>query len=389
MGLDENSFVYNDSNVRATFKVTDGKLVIVKSDISDDENFTVSDPADVTYTGKEQKQPVTVTDKNGKTLAEGTDVKVTYSDDTTNAGTVTVTITGNGGYTGTVTKTYKINPAELTVTTGSATKTYDGTALTSSEASISGLVNGETATITATGTQTAVGSSDNTYTIAWNGTAKESNYKIVTETLGTLTVTTAPTPTPAPPAPTPDPGPGPGPGPDPEPAIVNPPVIPVNPPVVPVEPEPEIVPDEPVPQASPTATPEEIIDPEPPLTPPATWAVLNLVSSILTTLIGLGMVITYFRKKKEDDEDEDGVVRQNTDEEEDDKNKRKASKFLGLIPAIGSIVLFILTEDMSNVPAWTDKWTLWMAVILLVNVILAFATRNPKDDDDEEEEAAA
>jgi len=82
--------------------------------------------------------------------------------------------------------TLTIGPAEATVTTGSATKAYDGKPLTNPEASITGLVNGETATVTATGSQTEVGSSPNTYSIEW-GTADAKNYT-VTEELGTLTV---------------------------------------------------------------------------------------------------------------------------------------------------------------------------------------------------------
>ena len=79
-----------------------------------------------------------------------------------------------------------VNPAPVTITTGSANKPYDGTPLTKSDANITGLVNGETATVTATGSQTEVGESDNTYSADW-GTAKKSNYTI-TENLGTLTV---------------------------------------------------------------------------------------------------------------------------------------------------------------------------------------------------------
>ena len=83
--------------------------------------------------------------------------------------------------------TLTVTPASVTVTTGSAEKAYDGTPLTNSEASISGLVNGETATVTATGSITEVGSTDNTYSISWNS-AKSSNYT-VSESLGTLRVT--------------------------------------------------------------------------------------------------------------------------------------------------------------------------------------------------------
>ena len=80
-----------------------------------------------------------------------------------------------------------IAPATLTITTGSATKEYDGTPLTSADEEDSGLVEGETVTISTTGSQTDVGSSSNTYNLVW-GTAKESNYTVV-ENLGTLTVT--------------------------------------------------------------------------------------------------------------------------------------------------------------------------------------------------------
>jgi|GEM_PF-1126720 len=82
---------------------------------------------------------------------------------------------------------------EITVSTGSASKDYDGNPLTSNVASIDGIVNGETYKITATGSRTEVGTSKNTYKIDWAAedndyTAKETNYKIVGENLGDLRV---------------------------------------------------------------------------------------------------------------------------------------------------------------------------------------------------------
>ncbi|MBE6123418.1 MAG: hypothetical protein E7190_12015, partial [Erysipelotrichaceae bacterium] len=82
-----------------------------------------------------------------------------------------------------------VNKASVTITTGSDSKAYDGTALTKDDATIEGLVNNETATATATGSQTEVGSSDNTYSIDWGKTNKD-NYTIK-ENLGTLTVTSS------------------------------------------------------------------------------------------------------------------------------------------------------------------------------------------------------
>ncbi|MBR6135762.1 MAG: InlB B-repeat-containing protein, partial [Clostridia bacterium] len=82
----------------------------------------------------------------------------------------------------------QILPKELTVTTGSAEKAYDGTPLTKEEASLSGLVvNDSSVTVSATGTITNVGSTSNTYRISWGG-VNPNNYTIKEE-LGTLTVT--------------------------------------------------------------------------------------------------------------------------------------------------------------------------------------------------------
>ena len=123
----------------------------------------------------------------GNELLAGKDYKLSADEDTTNAGTVTVTFAGMGNYSGTVTATYVIAPAELTVKTPSASKTYDGAALTEDDGTtLEGLVAGETATAKATGSLTDAGVADNTYEIAW-GTAKESNYKVHQE-LGTLEV---------------------------------------------------------------------------------------------------------------------------------------------------------------------------------------------------------
>ena len=89
-----------------------------------------------------------------------------------------------------------VTPAPYSVTTESATKVYDGTALTAG-GKIEGLLEGETASLKVTGSQTKVGASENAYTIEWTGTAKESNYKLESESIGTLTVTAAPdSPTP-------------------------------------------------------------------------------------------------------------------------------------------------------------------------------------------------
>ncbi|MGI6634610.1 MAG: DUF7507 domain-containing protein [Christensenellales bacterium] len=86
--------------------------------------------------------------------------------------------------------TLTVNPKAVTITTGSDSKAYDGTALTNATVGIEGLVDGESVTLVATGSQTEVGSSDNTYSITWDN-ATAANYTI-TNNLGTLTITQNP-----------------------------------------------------------------------------------------------------------------------------------------------------------------------------------------------------
>ena len=71
---------------------------------------TVSGISTKAFTGKNITQSITVK-YNGKTLKNGTDYTVSYSNNK-KIGTATVKITGKGSYTGTVTKTFKINPAK-------------------------------------------------------------------------------------------------------------------------------------------------------------------------------------------------------------------------------------------------------------------------------------
>ena len=147
----------------------------------------VNSPSDKVYDGNEHKWIPTVTDKADKKLKAGTDYKVEYStSDFTNVGTVEVTITGKGNYTGTVKRSYKVTPKEYTVTTDSATKTYSGTALTAG-GKVEGIVSGETVEFTTTGSQTEVGTSKNTYELVWKS-AKATNYALAKESIGKLTV---------------------------------------------------------------------------------------------------------------------------------------------------------------------------------------------------------
>ena len=199
MGLKVSDFTNNNTNYSSvTFVVNDGSLVInPKSIIPDgpdtpDEKKTgieVTDPEGSIYDGLPHVNPLKVTDtKTGKELEENKDYTLTYVGDVVNVGTVKVKVKGIGNYTGEFTKRYQITPREYTVTTDSAEKPYDGTALTAG-GRVNNLVDGETVTLKITGSQTEVGSSNNTYSLTWDGSAKEKNYTHGTDSIGLLTVT--------------------------------------------------------------------------------------------------------------------------------------------------------------------------------------------------------
>ena len=153
------------------------------------EGFSVEGLNDVTYNGLAQRQEPTVKDGD-KTLTKDKDYTLSFTEDVTNVGTVRVTVTGKGNYTGSADVAYQILPAKLIVTTPSDSMVYNGKPLTA-EGSIEGFVNNETAVFETTGSQTEVGESENAYAIYWSDegtTAKRSNYT-VEEHIGTLTVT--------------------------------------------------------------------------------------------------------------------------------------------------------------------------------------------------------
>lgn len=97
----------------------------------------------------------------------------------------------------------------VTVTSATDSKVYDGTALTKHEATVTAgsLVEGESFGYDFTGAQTAVGTSDNTFTVKAGVNTSLDNYEI-TQVNGTLTVIAYTPPAPGPGTDEPTPGPG-------------------------------------------------------------------------------------------------------------------------------------------------------------------------------------
>ena len=166
-------------------------------------------------------------------------------------------------------------------------------------------------------------------------------------------------------------------------------VIPEEPPVPPVtpvgptapeegpeetidEPETPLAPAEPEAPAEEPAE-EEIEEADTPLASGAAWALLNLILMLCTALVSILLLIGFLGKKKKEDENENV---------EYTVKRKGVTRVLSLIPAIGSIIAFLLTENMRNPMVFVDRWTWLMVLIALVQVIVCIFARKEKEEPD-------
>ena len=120
------------------------KLTVTPADLnSGNTEIEVTNADSLVYTGKALTPEVKVT-YNSAELTKDKDYTVSYADNT-NAGTATVTVTGKDNYGGTVSKEWKIIPAELDISRVTVPdKAYDGTAdATGTDVTFTGLKNNE------------------------------------------------------------------------------------------------------------------------------------------------------------------------------------------------------------------------------------------------------
>ncbi|WP_242323870.1 InlB B-repeat-containing protein [Faecalibaculum rodentium] len=155
-------------------KIYDGKSVTVKGQLKVGDK--VIDDSQLTYE---------------VIAAEGSDDVATPSFVNAGQWTVRISSTNSSVNVEPVDVTVTIEKRPYTVETASADKVYDGTPLTAAGIKVDNIVEGETFTAVATGTITNAGETDNTYTLDFNGTADEDNYRLEKATLGSLKVTQA------------------------------------------------------------------------------------------------------------------------------------------------------------------------------------------------------
>ena len=200
IGLTAEDFTNKSNNfTNVTFVVTDGYVKITPRAVT-----LTSETAGKTYDGTALEKPVVTVGGDGFVEGQVKEIKATGS--VTNAGSVANTITftpdketfKDGNYA--ITKnegTLTIAKRSVLLTSQSATKTYDGSALTRPAVTITGdgFVPGELAKVEATGSITNVGSTPNAIQYTTTGAFNPANYSIALS-VGTLTVTAKPEPEP-------------------------------------------------------------------------------------------------------------------------------------------------------------------------------------------------
>ena len=193
VGKSRNTFAYalKGGTNAGYYDITkmEGELEVTAADISagDDSDWQIVLGPSLAYTGLEQIQTLSSVTYKGLPL----DYAV-VGNAQTDAGNYTMTLTGQGNFTGMRDVAWAIAPKALSLTAGSGSRVYDGTAFTVGTVTAVGFAPGEGAEYECAGSQADVGSSQNNVaTISWNANTRGSNYA-VTKLPGTLTVTPRP-----------------------------------------------------------------------------------------------------------------------------------------------------------------------------------------------------
>ena len=131
-------------------------------------------------------------------------------------------------------------------------------------------------------------------------------------------------------------------------------------------------------------TPAAIEEPHTPLgifEEPEDWALLNLILMILTIIIAFADGLLYFTKPTDKYGDE-------YEDEEVDVKRHGFPRIMAIVAAIMSVILFFLTEDMTDPMIWVDEYTVWMLILFIATAILTMMSKKETDQDQDDMEPA-
>lgn len=189
MGLKPSDFTNSDEYFDVTYAVTDGWVSVAQADISAGEegDFVLTLGANPKYNGTVQTIPVTAVTYKG--------LPVSYTlagENATHVGTYTLTVKANGNFKGERSNTWLVLKRQVTLTSGSASRAYNGQPLVNGAVMVGGdgFIGQEGATFEVSGSQTVAGSSKNTFSYTLKAGTLAGDYDI-TKIEGDLTVAKA------------------------------------------------------------------------------------------------------------------------------------------------------------------------------------------------------
>jgi hypothetical protein len=136
------------------------------------------------------------------------------------------------------------------------------------------------------------------------------------------------------------------------------------------------------------APPSDITDIETPLAQgpgaggASAWALFNLLCVAIGLLWSVALLANYFyRRSEREREDEDGAVRAEAagDERPVTRRKRLAGRVIVAAIGIASLIVFILTEDMTLPIGWIDRWSLLAVAFLIAQGIVTIQALSYRD----------
>ncbi|MEG0358431.1 MAG: hypothetical protein RR598_04150 [Anaerorhabdus sp.] len=107
------------------------------------------------------------------------------------------------------------------------------------------------------------------------------------------------------------------------------------------------------------------------------WALINLIASLIGVL--LTIVLLFAKHEKEEENEENQEVK-------DEFERKRIYKVIGVIVAVVSIIVFLLTENITLPMKLVDKYTLLMIAFALGNIVCFYFGRKWHEVEDEEVE---
>ena len=119
------------------------------------------------------------------------------------------------------------------------------------------------------------------------------------------------------------------------------------------------------------------------------WALINLLCSGGTVLLGLILLLSKLKKEEDEEEDKTAAMRNGNNKQSERYKRRKWLRAVSTVTAVVSVIVFFLTEDMSLAMVLIDKWTLLMAAFLIIQIIFVLFGRKWKELDEKAENTEA